>query len=196
MARLKVSFDSNGAFTRMINKRVAAWSGRPTVGATLHAPDSLAWWYWNEFGTATKATGPVKKHAAYKIRGTKGNPLVFWDWRYEGVIVKDYVSHPGITPSHSVLLSQPEYQRNIQEGFKEALSNGGLDNPTVIQQSILHSVQFAKEAIGDTMNITLQGNDTFHPEGAISGPGQGGKLKGQSAGDVFKEQAVVIPNGE
>ena len=57
----------------MFSRRRAAWSGQNTIGAVLTVPPELAWWYYQEFGTAGKNITGEQGADTYEIHPLPGN---------------------------------------------------------------------------------------------------------------------------
>lgn len=179
---LSLSFASDGQLTQMFERRIKACSGR-SIEMGIHTPDDIAWWYYNEFGTATQATGPVRRTGRYRIVPRPPNRYLIFPWNGE-LVAFTSVLHPGTKASHFTLLASKEYRKAIRRAFHEAVRSGGTDDMQKIRESLLHSMQLAKEAIAESMSRLLQ-QEQYHDEGH-------GKLKGRKAHEVYLERAQVV----
>lgn len=179
---LNLTFDSNGPFTKTLDKRIKAWEKR-SVAFSIHTPPEIAWWYYNEFGTATQATGPARKTGRYIIRPRDPIGWLIFPWNGEMVKFRR-VLHPGTKASHFTLLAQKAYRKVIRDAYKKAVEGGGLNDPEMVKTALLHSMQQTKELIAESMSRQLQ-QVPYHDE-------DGGKLKGRKAHEVYRELAQVV----
>lgn len=162
----------SGDFLDRMSKRIEQWSGK-TISARIYAPDELMWWYWLEVGTA----GP------YPIDPINAKMLKFPGDAGEAVYAH-HVEHPGIAPRHSVLQAMPEIQAQASVKIAEAMSEGGLDDATLLQAAVNTAVKEAKTQIAESIATNIPGTR------------EDGRLLGQTASSVFDAKAVVIENGE
>jgi hypothetical protein len=193
MAFLNVKF--SGTVTKMLAARSEKWAPKNTLGAVLTVPESLAWWRYQEFGTAGKNEAGDQKGATYVIRSkgvsynvnNESNPhqLIFWSQLLGSLINRGAVVHPGVRPAAFVRKVLPEIQDQMCKTVRDALRKGALDRPDDMVQAALHSVQLAKNDIVTSMAVHL-GNyvdDDEHPEF--------GKLAGVKPEVVFEANATV-----
>lgn len=187
----------SGHFDKYLNERIKAWGSKRRVAAAIHTPESMAWWYFNEFGTAGKrdpdAPGPAGVGGAYPITASKGKMLVFQDSSGEKQF-REKVQHPGTKPSRFTTLSKPEYHKAIVEAVTTALRGSRYISPEMVEAPLVHSVQTAKQIIADRIRTTLQQKKWHDP--ASPYPNQRGKLGGELAADVYERDALVVPLSE
>ncbi len=174
----------------MFARRRAAWSGQNTIGAVLTVPPELAWWYYQEFGTAGLG---VPGGAEYPIYPRPGNlaamnsnnqsQLVFM---LGGELVNRaaVLHHPGVRAAGFVRKARPIFNDAVHAKLVAALKAGAHEDPTEIEKVVLHSMQLVKDEIVASMKTQLghysDGDDPAY-----------GRLEGQKPEDVFKTNALV-----
>lgn len=183
----------SGTVTAMFERRKAAWSAQKTVGAKLTVPPELAWWYFQEFGTAGQNVTGEQASETYEIHPLPGNlaahqsnnpsQLVFM-LGGELVTRGAVLHHPGVRSAGFVRKAQPIFNQTIHEKLREALNAGAHEDPTKIENVVLQSMQLIKDEIVDSMAVQLgHFSDGDDP--------QYGRLKGQKPEDVFKANALI-----
>lgn len=181
----------NGDFSKSINSRVKAWASMPsTLYGKLRVPPELYWWYYNEFGTATKSTaqsGGVGR-SEYKI---EGNPLVFWGLDTGTLVKTSFVMHPGTKASRFVQLSLPEFEHSLKEDLNRYFRSI-LDNPESLKDLLYVGLDILYKLIGANMSLTLQFDVDYHPAGLDAG----GKLGGVKAYKVWLDKAYITVGEE
>ncbi len=179
---LRVKF--SGAVSKALQSRYAKWSQHKAMGARVVVPPALAWWYYQEFGTAGPYT-IAAKDTTYSVNN-ESNPhqLVFFSKNAGGLVTRGKVLHPGLKPAAFVRKALPTIEQEIQRRISQVLRAKSVDSPEDIQAAVLHSVQFAKEEITTSMAAQL-GHFQDGDDPAF------GKLEGRRPEDVFRENATV-----
>ena len=192
MSFLKVRFSGNVA--ARLKQRIIAWTPNK-VGAILTVPEHLAWWRYQEFGTASRNEAGDAAQPRYTIKpigesynvNNESNPhqLIFWHQGLGKVVNFGSVTHPGVKAAGFVRKALPEIQSQMVGHIRKSLRNKGIDKPAVMQEAVLHSVQRAKDQIVESMATHLghYSDSDPHPEY--------GKLKGQKPEDAFFDAATV-----
>ncbi len=184
---------NNGAFSKMLKSRIAAWAVVPQLSSYIHTPPELNWWYYNEFGTATKREGMGAPTPMYEIPGYGVSIFTYKGEHHRRKAGVNPVHHPGTHASHAVALAQPEYQAAVKDSIKVGLAHGALDDPTEMKKSLHAGVEGAKKVIAKQYDALLQHNDYHSAPGGIEGTG---KLQGRKASDVYSELAEVRDSEE
>jgi hypothetical protein len=174
-----------GKFAERLERRIAANRGA-RAAARIETPPELAWWYWTEFGTATRGEPGRASGHYYEIDPVNAEALRF-PWNGE-MVMRDHVDHPGIRPHRSIRSILPEIREAIRRFVEEGLRSGAADNPKVMQQEILDAVYNAKALIVESMAVNLPGQRDVEPNS--------GRLGGASAAQVFKDKATVVDLSE
>jgi hypothetical protein len=186
-----------GLFLDKLNERLKKWQTAKGAAARVRVPNELSWWYWNEFGTATRfkaPSGAELSHASIKpVAGSRTgaydiDPVDAEALRFPqgGEIQhRDHVEHPGIRPSRSVTQALPQIERALVQRVQSALKRGAVDNPELLDSAILSATQEAKLLITQSMAENLPGTRELEPEH--------GRLGGRTAAEVFDQQATVEP---
>lgn len=196
---LPITIKSKGIFPRQMLERYKKWLGVKYVGSRIVVPPTLAWWYWQEFGTATGYSlpdmgslagtrvnlaprGPTGK---YPILPTDKEKLLRFPWQGK-MIYKDSVSHPGITPSRSVTKTLPDVGATLCASVHEAFLTGMADDPERLK-SVLHLVaELARDNISEQLGRDL-GRRDMEPDA--------GRLGGETAERVFYDAATIVDIG-
>jgi hypothetical protein len=180
-----VKATTRGLFLQQLKKRQEAWS-QAKLSARITVPPELDWWYWNEFGTATKADPGRGSGHTYSIEPKDAKALAFPG--ANGTVITARVdAHPGIKPSRSVAESRAQIDELLKSIVGQAVAQYA-DNPQEIQR-VLHTVaEQAVDIISDALSQNLNGVRNADP----LFPNQMGKLHGQRPGDVFKQNASVV----
>lgn len=201
-----VSFTGN--VTKILEARAAAWASKKVLAARLTVPPELAWWYWNEFGTAGETqpaefnkvsqwstgpiTGPTGAPTSYKIKASGINALELVFRTGEGTLFRgEEVTHPGIRPSRNVQKALPMIQLRIMEGVRSTIKAGLLDNPTLILGTFKNSLEQAKTLITEQMQKNMGKPTGRPPIKEDSFDRDLGRLEGRPAHTVFAGAAVV-----
>lgn len=184
---LPLNLKSNGQFLKRMQEREAKWKSSQ-ISSTIHAPDELRWWYWQEFGTA--ASGDVSKGASgrtYSIDPVDANLLAYPNGSGT-TIVPTVEAHPGIKPRRPVAKAMPEIEETVKEEVHQAFEQGAADDPSKLKRAVHDAVEKAKGHIVDSLAVHVSGirgvNTQF--------PKQSGKLGGRSAASVFNEKTTIV----
>lgn len=177
--------------TRFLNelKRRRQVFNKPIV-ARLHVPPDLKWWYWQEFGTATRGETPYASGSAYPIRPINADYLKFpdpenkygSDPRLELPESDGYArwfivkAHPGIRPRRMVRQALSDIRQMAGHQLLPAIATF---DPTIVRAVLQQVMEQAKVMIVESFDKNLPGNRSD------------GRLGGQSAADVFAEQATI-----
>ena len=180
-------------------KRLKDFSGQ-TAKATLVVGPEADFWYYQEYGTATRrdaaAGGPT---AAYTIKpvtpGVKSLRFPDFEGKYEGLDhdeagyayadkipssrSREGVSHPGVFPQAFVRDSIPEIMSQISDLLKTALRASGITFAAM--RDVIHgpALRIAKDLITEKMSERLRGTRLD------------GRLQNSTASDVFHSSARV-----
>lgn len=183
---LPLSGKIEGRFLKAMQERSARWKN-VKIASRIEVPVELRWWYWNEFGTATKgdpehgASGhyyTIVPVAAKELRFPHNGQMVF----------SKEVPHFGVKPSRSVTKVLVEIRENASAAVHDAFLHGAADDPQILKLTIFHATQKAKELIVESMSRNIPGVREAEPEL--------GRLGGARASDVFEESAEVNLIGE
>jgi hypothetical protein len=171
-------FKFTGArFADEIRRRREAITGR-TLSARIRVPEELIWWYWQEFGTATRATDS-ERTAPYPIPGEDSTSKgVAFEGRDGGLVIRHRVWHPGVYPRAFVRMVIDEIVAGAWQDIADDLVHGRLAEAH--EALLSKSLTRAKELIVESMAQQLTGT---RPDG---------KLGGASASEVFNTQAEIV----
>lgn len=186
MIAAKIS--NKGSFTTMLEKRIGEWSAVRKLAVVIHTPPELNWWYYNEFGTATKREGMGSPTGYYEIPGSGTSIFMYKGVLHKRTAGKNPVHHPGTKASHAVSLAQPDYQNALKQAVRRGFSFGALNSPDKLLVSMHEGMVHAKELIARNYDSLLQNNDYHSPPGGTIGTG---KLGGRKAADDYRALATV-----
>lgn len=167
-----------------IQERRSKWSAGK-LGAKIVVPPELEWWYWLEFGTASRgdAGGP-----SYSITPVDSTYLVF---PQEGATTfSKGVQHPGVAPRRSVTKVLPNIETDTLQKINAALHAGAADDPALMQDALMSAVMQAKALIVDSISVNIPGTRPVN----VKYPKQSGKLLGNTAASVFDSAAQIVPS--
>jgi hypothetical protein len=171
-----------GRFTERLERRIAALNKADRVAARIEAPPELRWWYWLEFGTASRGDAGRASGNYYEIDPVNAEVLRF---PYGGeMVLRDHVDHPGIRPHRSITKALPQIREATQSLIHQYLQAGAADNPKELQDALLDSVSNAKALIVESMAVNIPGHREVEPER--------GRLGGASAAEAFEAMAKVV----
>lgn len=166
-----------------LEQRLADWQSA-NLRARVTVPPELKWWYWNEFGTASR--GDTERGASgnfYPIDPVNKKLLSFPT--EEGQVVALHVDHPGIHPHRFVLNSLPGIMDFARINVRTAFIRSGGDVEAVRIQLMEVVMPEAITEIARFMFFALPGTRM----GEYSG------LNGQVASDVFEREAKIVNTG-
>jgi hypothetical protein len=191
---LQFSVESKGNLKSRLEQRIQRWRGE-TVAARIQVPPDLKWWYWNEFGTATKFSIPSTSTPGATIRPQPGqmktgyyeiDPVQAEALRFPQngqIVFRDQVDHPGLKPSRSVTKMLPSIAQRSQRAAAEAFHNGAADHPGALGQSLVAAAESAKQYICYAYDGDL-GTRALEPSH--------GRLGGSTAAADFDSRAKVV----
>jgi len=164
-------------FLDKMKQRAEQWSDSPSISFTIMVPPELAWWAYHEYGIAH----------SYEISGPNG---VAFTGEY-GVIIKPYVIHPGLQPTHTVGVVKESIMNGLlQAAVKEAFATNNYE-VTGVTTYLEQYMEAIKQEIVDQMAIDLPGTFRQRISQDDNFPNQQGKLGGALAADVFNANATV-----
>lgn len=176
----------SGQFVEQIGKLVGQLSSTK-IAAEIVVPDSMSWWYWQEFGTATRGD------AGYASGRTYDDPseptgFAFPDALYpnapDGYRVGEQLhNQPGIFPAHFVQSRIKTIMQFVGHSFFESGHNSKYD-PEAIRADFLENV------MPNTIGIIAQSMAE-----ALPGVRATGKLHGGTAAGAFETEAKVRNTG-
>lgn len=165
------------------------------VGAVVKVPPDLAWWYFQEFGTATHLTSgnaeygvaPSGSPEGYEIHPRNAKGIMLPDIG-NGTMSLPFIgaphamNHPGVSPKSFVRRVLQTVRADAATGLASALLTSGLDISSV-QTALMEEVMPAVvTTIGSSMGEMLPGGRSDDQA----------KLKGRSAQDVFETSATIV----
>lgn len=185
-----------GKFAQSLQERLAQVQANRDPSARVTVPAADSWWYFNEFGTATKHSAPTSAGNAeiapipppihgggtYPIDPVNAKELRFPQGGE--VVFRSHVDHPGIRPSRSVTKALPEIEQVFMSKVSASFADGAADNPAQLQEVVLEVANEAKALIVQSMAENLNGTRSIEPEL--------GKLGGRTASQVFDSDAQVV----
>lgn len=162
------------------------------IAARIQVPTDLTWWYYIEFGTATRRSGD----APYGGGATGPYPIdpidrgdsstlqsLHWGPQGAGVFMK-HVSHPGIRPHPFVRQALPVIMAQLVTDIRAALTEGGF-RQNVLKETLLNETMvFAKALLVENLAT------------AAPGTREDGNLLGETASSVFEEEAEIVDAGD
>lgn len=153
------------------------------VSATLMVPSDLAWWYWLEFGTAGRQSPDAPYRSSYggtyPIDPVNADALSFPPSPGAEHVIRAHVDHPGIRPRAFVRTAIGELSKKGLNVTQDMLDLGF--RLSVLKQSIFNALDYdAKEQVAKEL------------EAAAPNTREDGKLDGNSAAEVFLEEAYVL----
>lgn len=162
-----------GDFSNAIKERVSQWETQSPFSFTIVVPDGMEWWAYQEFGVSH----------SYTITGTNG--VAFQGTA--GLTILPFVTHPGLEPTHTVgtvasSLENGDLKTEIVFAFSE-----GQFIPNDVKQQLLQYMEKIKQAIVEQMADDLPGTRPSNAEFPL----QSGKLHGQTASEVFADNATI-----
>jgi hypothetical protein len=161
----------NGFLTK-IKDRQREWGSVKTIAARIVVPDSMQWWYWQEFGTAvggregvTDPAGGASGHT-YEIPG--GNPYPVTFPGEDGKPVTAFVkAHPGVPSHHFVAKSLKDILLSAHQNFIESLHEGGYWSVASVKNALLErTMPAAIQRIGIEIAKELP---NARPDGKLEG---------------------------
>lgn len=187
-------------FINELRSRYASFNGRKVAGRVT-VPMDLKFWYWLEFGTAGRRdpTAPLPTQIAKpgKYPGTflieplrEGYPLAFPASSFpnaktspdpDGMFRFGAVSNPGIRPRLIVRSVLKQIMQTTGMDIGNALIENGFRLSILKNQLLNANLPDAVERIAIRLEEQAPGTRE-----------EGGKLDGNSAADMFREEALVV----
>lgn len=166
---------TGGGFKAELQRRRERLSTAGPVGVLLWAPDSVRWWYFQEFGTAGGySIDPVN---AKLLRWPE--PSAQGGWR-----TATHVTHPGVPATKFVSRVLADIEAMAGTSIMNALLGSDYDMAAV-QAALLDEIgPEAKRLIVESMAEQL-------PQKRAADTG--GKLDGESPADVFDAATELRP---
>lgn len=172
---MKLTFSST-RFLAALDQRIANVRSR-TASARITVPEELIWWYFQEFGTASRATMGTSNPDGYEIVPIHGDFLKFPGKDGETVYSKA-VHHPGVYPRAFIRRILDDIVNAAMKDVGQALLANGYSFDAVAQALIDYSLPRAKEMIVQSMAEELTGTRHYH--------------SGRSASEMFAEGAQIV----
>lgn len=172
----------SGAFLELLKQRRQQFASIKMAAQITVTPE-LAWWYWQEFGTA------IRGDAGRASGRTYDNPTGPTGFAFPDAIIpnapggyrvgEQLLNQPGIYGKHFVEQSIPSIMKFAGRNLMEAGHESGY-NPVVMRTDLLtNTMPTAINIIANTI------------AGALPGTRTDGKLHGDSAAGVFEREAKV-----
>ena len=187
---VKITPKSNGGFAKEFGARAASFRGAQ-IAARIQVPSDLTWWYFLEFGTATRQEdAPVPgPGAAYPIRPVDhgDHTLHTLAWPGEGgetVFRKLVPAHPGIRPHPFVRQAIPDILSQWAIDIRAALVEGGFRMSTIKDSLMEETMPYALALLVSNLAAAAPGT---RPDG---------NLLGDTAASVFEEEAEIVDAGD
>lgn len=170
---------------------------RKAAGAKLAAavtvPDNLSWWYFQEFGTASRSELDSPHPEGYEIHPVNGKGLRLpATEEHPEELAVPYVGppytklHPGVAPKSFVRSILPEIQQSARLQIMQALIESGLD-PSAITDVLVDKIM---------PDVIEQIAASMERSGLAQRRADGeGKLGDQAPADAFRNEAEIIEKG-
>lgn len=162
------------------------------IAARIQVPSDLSWWYWQEFGSASRqrsdAPFPGGIGGNYTIkpidRESNGDDyasvkVLHWGPEGGGVFAPS-VSHPGIRPRLFVRQAIPQIMRQFGADVAAALKGGAYTENVLKRVLMEQTMPYALALIVSNL------------ETAAPGTREDGRLLGNSAAETFEEEAEIV----
>lgn len=157
------------------------------IAARIQVPTDLSWWYFLEFGTASRRSsdapyggGATGTYLIKPIDRGNNSTLESLHWGPPGGgVFAAKVDHPGIRPHPFVRPSLSKIMQQFAADVAGALAREGFRANTVKQALINETMVFAKALL--VANLAV----------AAPGTREDGNLLGLTAAEVFEEEAEI-----
>jgi hypothetical protein len=154
--------------------------GANRLAFRIVVPPEMAWWYWQEFGTALYAERETSNPTGYTIKPKAGVALKFFDRGSGEFRFANEVFVYGIPAKHIVEESIPEIHIVVKHDAIQAFKQSGY-NPHEMRDILLNNMMpKIKEIIKLAYEVKLSNT-----------PRPGGRLEGTTAADEFEAKAVI-----
>lgn len=157
------------------------------IAARIQVPTDLKWWYWLEFGTATRqmSDAPVRgRGSKYPIepidRGNAGTlKSLHWGPFGAGTFAA-HVEHPGIRPHPFVRASLGMIMRQFRTDIVNGIRERGFSADVLRSILFDETMIYAKAKLVESLSVIAPGTR------------EDGNLLGNSASSVFDEEAEIV----
>lgn len=182
MAFVKITPKST-KFLDELRKRQASFRGA-RIAARIQVPSDLSFWYFLEFGTASRqdSAAPIRgPGTSYPIYPVDANALSWPGPDGERIVRDKVLAHPGIRPHPFVRQTLPDIRSFAKADLIAALMGAGGFRTANVKAQLL----------GNTMHRIVE---MLSASLASAAPGtrEDGKLDGNTAAEVFEEEAEVV----
>ncbi len=177
MIPLTASF--SGSFLRQIEARATKWRGTK-IAVRIKVPPELSWWYWQEFGTATRGDAGRASGKPYDILPVNAKALSFPGPNGDRILTGSVRDHPGIKPRRLVESIRPEIRAQLLSKAHEAFKAGAGDQPALLKEAMFSGTEQAKTQIVESIADKLPGTRAD------------GRLHGGTAASAFEAAAQVV----
>lgn len=168
-----------GSFLARVRAGIQEAAGVGTIAGRISVPSNLAWWYFQEFGTATRGDAGRASGRPFDIYPVNARALA-WEDTNGGSVVRAYVkNHPGIYPQHFVTSSLQSILNIAASNVQQALRRSPFSVLAIRTSLLEQTMPSAKEVIVEAMSERLPGVRIK------------GKLGGQVASDVFNRDSFI-----
>jgi hypothetical protein len=158
------------------------------VAARLQVPSDLSFWYWLEFGTATRRSpeapyggGTSSNYLIKPIQRGDSSTLEALHWGPEGGgVFAAQVMHPGIRPHPFVRPALNKIMQQFGKDLAAAFADGGFRTNVIRETLMNETMVFAKALIVKNLASAAPGT---RPDG---------HLLGQTAAEVFDEESEIV----
>lgn len=184
----KITPKSNGALAKEFQARATSFRGAQ-IAARIQVPSDLSWWYFLEFGTATRqqADAPVRGGGKdYPIRPIERGDVstlksLAWPDGGGGTVFRAFVlHHPGIRPHPFVRGALGTIMQQFAKDIHAALAEGKVRSTTIKAVLMEQTMPYAKALLVDNLSV------------AAPGTRDDGNLSGNTAASVFEEEAEIV----
>ncbi len=182
MPAIQVSKVTSTIFAEAMRERAESFRGT-RISARLRVKPEAGFWYFLEYGTATRSDGqgPFGASPGTNYDIDPVNKKVLHWGPYGAGTFASHVSHPGIRPHPFVRQSLTEIVQKVGSDVSEFLSNGGDLTPQALQQMLINT------GMEDAKTILVNSLAQLAP-----GTQENGKLLGETAASVFGDGAVIV----
>lgn len=164
--RISDSFLTNIHKARQSLANVSYFAGRLVV------PEQMKWWYWQEFGTATRGEKPYASGQTYSIAPVVAKALRWPNatvpTEADGSRIQSFViAHPGIPPHRFVQKSLRDVRLIASSNLHDTLKGGVLRRLHTVRLSLIQKTMVAaKNRISQEIAAELPGT---RPDGKLFG---------------------------
>ena len=149
---------------------------KPRITFRIQVPPELVWWYYQEYGTATRGEPGKASGVPYDIKPLIAKSLKIPAGDGSFNFVKEVKDHPGIPARYSVKQILPELEEYCKEQLLAvSLLHNNISLEKVAKECAEHAILLIAESLDRNLNTS--------PDG---------KLDGKSPGSVFSELAKVV----